>query len=341
MIATLPPQICIPVADAGQAGEARRAATRFAQSAGLDETTVGRVALVASELANNAERYGASGRLFVQALQSSGAGPAIEIIALDSGPGIADIGRSLRDGYSTGGTPGTGLGAVRRLSTLFDVWSLPERGTAVVSRISGGASNAGRTTASRFRWGAIALNAPREEVCGDTWRVIERDQEIYAMVADGLGHGPQACEAATQAAVAFEAGDFGDPAAFLEQAHRKLVGTRGAAIAAVRVSRDAIRYAGLGNIAGFSISADRSTGLVSQNGTLGVQVRRIQEVRHERSSPGLIVMHSDGLSGRWSLGDSPGLARRHPALIAAVLLRDCLRGKDDATVVVIGDHASD
>ena len=45
-------------------------------------------------------------------------------------------------------------------------------------------------------------------------------------------------------------------------------------------------------------------------------------------------MHSDGLTTHWTLERLPGLAARHPSLIAGVLYRDFKRGRDDVTVVV-------
>ena len=59
----------------------------------------------------------------------------VEILALDKGPGIRDLERSLRDGYSTAGGAGTGLGAISRLSSEFDVYSPPGKGTALLARI--------------------------------------------------------------------------------------------------------------------------------------------------------------------------------------------------------------
>ena len=96
-----------------------------------------------------------------------------------------------------------------------------------------------------------------------------------------------------------------------------------------------VRYAGVGNISGSILGGPSNRGLSSQNGTIGVQVRRVQEFQYEWPPRGVLVMHSDGLTNRWSLDAYQGLAARHPAIIAAALYRDCLRGRDDATVVVV------
>ncbi len=95
-----------------------------------------------------------------------------------------------------------------------------------------------------------------------------------------------------------------------------------------------VRFAGVGNIAGVVVSATGDTHLVSHNGTLGQEVRTVQEFTYPWSPESLLVVHSDGLENRWSLDVYPGITRRHPALAAGILYRDFARGRDDVTVVV-------
>jgi serine/threonine protein phosphatase PrpC len=187
-----------------------------------------------------------------------------------------------------------------------------------------------------YQWAAVSTPAPNELVCGDAWRVLERDGEIALLVADGLGHGPLAAEAADRAVEVFAAGAFDPPSLFFERAHRALGGSRGAAIAAAHVARHAVvHYAGVGNIAGSLVTGSQSRGMFSQNGTVGLQMRKPQQVDYEWPEAALLVMHSDGVSNRWSLEDYEGLIGRHPAVVAAILLRDFGRGRDDATVLVV------
>lgn len=327
-------QVFVPVAEKSQVGEARRAAVRVAEGAGLSETDCGKVAIVVTELANNLARYARQGRIFVQALPMVARRTAIEIVSIDRGPGMADVDRCLEDGFSTGGTPGNGLGAVRRLSDEFDIDSGTESGTVILSRIGSGlAIGVGR----RFQWAAVSVPAPRETVCGDTWRVEEREDEIRVMIADGLGHGPLAREAAEAAGVSFDDSPSGGPKAFLQMAHPKLQSTRGAAVAAGYASASAgtFAYAGVGNIAGTLLTTTERRGLMSRNGTLGAQMRTVHQQEYPWPAGWLLVMHSDGIQSRWTLDHRPGLFSRHPAVIAAVLLRDFARGPDDATVLVV------
>src|SRR4051794_9852535 len=85
----------IPVDDATQVGEARRAVAALVAALALDEETAGKIALVATELATNVARHGHGGRLLVRALNDG----AVEIVAIDKGPGLADVDRAMRDGY--------------------------------------------------------------------------------------------------------------------------------------------------------------------------------------------------------------------------------------------------
>ena len=322
----------VPVSEPSQVGEARRAAVRMADDAGLSETESGTVAVVVTELATNLSKFARDGRVLLQVLCRP-SGPCVEVLAIDAGPGMTDVARCLRDGYSTSGTPGTGLGAVRRMATEFDIYSRPGKGTVVLARVGGAC---GQALASGFQWAAVSAPAPHELVCGDAWRVVERDGEIALMVADGLGHGPLAAEAADRAGDVFAADGFDAPGIFCERAHRALSGSRGAALAAARVTRNSVvQYAGVGNIAGSLVTSSQSKGLFSQNGTVGLQMRKAHQLDYPWPERALLIMHSDGVSNRWSLDAYEGLIGHHPGVVAAVLLRDFGRGRDDATVVVV------
>lgn len=307
----------------------------MAESANLGEQACGEVAIVATEMATNLVRYGRRGQLFVKTVNEGGS-TLVELLAVDSGAGMTDVQRSLQDGVSTGGTPGTGLGAIRRLSQQFDIFSTPGKGTVVFARVGPRAQTASPVV-SAFQAAIVATAAPGEVVSGDAWHVVERDGNLAVMVADGLGHGPLAAAAADKAVAVFDEDPFRDgPAEFCERAHRALTGTRGAALACAHLSPSGrVTYAGVGNISGTIVVEQQSRGLASQNGTAGAQMRRAQALTYELPDRGVLVMHSDGVSNRWSLKEYPGLVARHAGVIAGVLYRDCLRGKDDATVVVI------
>lgn len=317
----------VPVTEPSQVGEARRVAAAMAAAAGLDEDARARVALVATEAATNIAKHGAQGELLVRTLATEPAG--IEILALDRGQGIGDVARALHDGFSTAGTSGTGLGAIRRQADGFDIYSSPGAGTAIVARIW---SRRARP-AQRLAVAGVSIAKHREDRCGDAWSVVERERDTLVMVADGLGHGELAADAASEMVRIFRGQAARAPREILEVAHIALRSTRGAAVAIAQLGRDGVRYAGIGNIAGTIVEPAGTRSLVSLNGIVGHELRRVQEFEYRWDASGLLVMFSDGLTTQWRLDAYPGLAARDPALVAGVLYRDFARGRDDVTVV--------
>lgn len=326
--------LALAVAEASQTGEARRQVIRFASTLGFDDTEAGKLAIVVTEVATNLVKHAKGGELLVRPLADERA-RGVEILALDGGPGIANIGASLRDGYSTTGTPGTGLGAVMRLAEQFDIHSQTGMGTAILARLWAGEK--GRSHARSLEIGGVCVQYPGETQYGDAWALCEQGPRHLILVVDGLGHGQPAADACREAVRAFHSNVSGAPRAILDAIHLALRSTRGAAaaVAEVDLARTQVRFAGVGNIAGVLVSgrgSDRH--LVSHNGTLGHEVRRIDEFTYPWLSDGLLVLHSDGLTSRWDLMRYVGLTERHPSLIAGVLYRDARRGRDDVTVVV-------
>ncbi|MBL1178294.1 ATP-binding SpoIIE family protein phosphatase [Pantanalinema sp. GBBB05] len=326
--------IALAIVDSSQAGEARRKAIALSRRLGFSEVEQGKVGLVVTEVANNLANHAVEGQLLLCALEQQGQA-GLQILALDRGPGIRDIGLCLQDGFSTAGTPGNGLGAMQRLSDLFEIYSLPEQGTAILCQIWVG-STLPRSSAG-LELGAVCLPKSGEEISGDSWSICALDQHRYLiLVADGLGHGTLAAHASLEAVRVFQEQSHCPPADILATAHQALRSTRGAAIAiaAIDIDQQTVVYAGIGNIAGCLCTAEQSTSMVSHNGTIGHELRKIQAFNYSWSSDKLLIMHSDGLRTQWRLDHYPGLCNQHPSLIAGVLYRDFNRGRDDVTVLV-------
>jgi anti-sigma regulatory factor (Ser/Thr protein kinase) len=327
----------LPVHDASQVGEARRATAAVAQEAELEEELIGRLSIVATEAATNLARHAKDGVLLVRCLVT-GRGVGMEVIAVDRGPGIADIGRALEDGFSTGGTMGSGMGAIRRQADEFDVYSQPGAGTVLVARLWARGATVRPAATEDLAAGVVCLPHPAEQACGDGWCVTRQDSRSSLLVVDGLGHGPSAAEAAEIAIGVFrERRDA--PAGMIEALHRALRGTRGAALAVAEVDAAAgrVHFAGVGNISAmlFSPGAKMSS-MPSHSGIVGHQMRKVQEFAYDWTPSSTLVMHSDGLATRWRMEQYPGLLGRDPSLLAAILHRDHTRGRDDVTVMVLG-----
>jgi anti-sigma regulatory factor (Ser/Thr protein kinase) len=325
----------VRVADPSGAGEARRMVARLALRMGFGETEAGRAAIVATELAGNLAKHTPSGGSFLAQPVERGGQPGLQMVALDQGPGMANVAMCLRDGYSTAGSPGTGLGAVQRQADAFDIHSSPGVGTAIVARVwSAPADEAPRTGAA---YGVVSVPKPGQDACGDGWAVAGVPGAERVLVVDGLGHGPDAARVAVEAARVFRLHAAGQPAEILERMHQALRSTRGGAAAVLAIDGAAgeLRFAGVGNIsASVSVGAE-SRSMMSHNGIVGHEMRKVQEISYPCPPGALLILHSDGITSRWALERYPGLTARDPAVLAAILLRDALRGTDDATVLAL------
>jgi anti-sigma regulatory factor (Ser/Thr protein kinase) len=323
----------VTVAEPSQVSAARRSGASIAGALDFDEVAAGKVALAVTEAGTNLLKHAGGGDVVLR-WRGDRAPAWVELLALDRGPGMGNVARCLEDGFSTTGSAGTGLGALKRLAAVFDVYSRPGFGTALVARLT--ASMAGAPTAPALEVEGIAVPKPGEEVCGDAFAEEPHAGGATLIVVDGLGHGGPAAEAARAAVAAFRGARGGRPAQRLEAVHQALRATRGAAVAIadVDVAAGVVRFAGLGNIAGRIHADEGGQNLVSQPGTAGHLARKIDEYTYPFPVGAVLVMHSDGLTAHYDLGRYPGLIQRHPALIAGVLLRDAGRGRDDAVVVV-------
>lgn len=330
----------VPIADRSDPAAARRLAEALAAAQGLEPAAVGRVAIVATELATNLVKHAGGGEMLLRALNEEGQG-GVEIVALDRGAGMKSVLECQRDGYSTSGSVGIGLGAVLRLGNMVDVYSWPGRGTAVLARVTAAPPGA-RADRPSIGVGGICVSMSGQESCGDDWAVARDGAGTNIVVADGLGHGPSAAEAARQAVRVFHERVAQSPGDVLEATHAALRATRGAAVAVVAIDagRALVRFAGVGNIGATVVSAVGTRSLVSHNGIVGHRMRTVQEFTCPWPSDGLAVLHSDGLQTHWKLDAYPDLAQRHPSLIAGVLYRDFARGRDDVTVVVAKQFAA-
>ena len=324
----------IAISDQSQIAAARRSAEALARELGFNEIRAGRVAIVATEMASNIYKHATRGDLLATRFADS-SGRGIELLALDKGPGIADVAQALVDGYSTAGSPGTGLGAIRRQADIFDIYSRPGAGTVTMARILG--EGEASAAAADGELGIIVVPYPGEVECGDSWAFGSKSGAPSLFAVDGSGHGPHAASAARSAVDAFEKGDQKDSVRIMETIHRALAPTRGAAIAVARVDRPArvVRFSGIGNIAGALVSEGATKRMVSLNGTAGHVAPRVREFVYPYSGAVTIILHSDGVSAKWDLAAYPGLAACRPSVIAGVLGRDFRRSNDDALIAVL------
>lgn len=306
--------------------EARRVAVSCAEALRMNETAVGKTALAATELTTNLVKHGTGGALLI-----GSEGDAMVLVAIDKGDGIAHLERAMSDGYSTAGSAGQGLGAIRRASSFFDLYSMPEAGTAVMAVIGGSMS-----TAHSIEIAGVCIPIAGETEAGDGWVAIRDGEGVTITVADGLGHGIAAAEAANGALrVARERASVPIDE-MLRDMHAALRSTRGAAVSIARIDAAAmkIEFAGVGNVGGAVIDDQQIRRMVSQPGIVGHELRKVQIFTYPWSASATVIMQSDGIGTAWNVDHYPGLLHHTAAVAASVIYRDYCRGTDDATVVV-------
>jgi len=316
------------VEDASAVAGCRGAAAALASRLEFPAARTGQLALAVTEAASNLHKHASAGALLL-CVNRAGQAPGIDLVTIDSGPGLPDVRAALRDGHSTAGTLGIGLGAIRRLADFCDLYSVPGHGTALAARF-----HPERAPAAA-RWAGLVRPITGETECGDAYGAIQAGGTVTAVLCDGLGHGPLAAAAAAEGVAAVLDEPAGEPAALLGRAHRRMAGTRGGAVGIVQVGEGVARFAGLGNVAASILGDGGRKSMLSIPGIAGQQARAIRQFEYEAPAGAAVILHSDGISRRWEAAALPGVAARDPLLIAAVLLAAAGIHRDDAGVLVL------
>lgn len=333
----------ILVPDKSFASIAKRDIKRIAEGIGLSDNEVGRLNIVVSEMVSNLAKHSTQGggEFLVRELGEPHKG--IEVICLDNGPGMTDPVKMQEDGISTFGSAGEGLGAIKRQSDVFDLYSQHGIGTVILSRVYKGAKDTLATQdSSPIEIGYVLVPKPNETLCGDGLAIVEKHKDLYLLTLDGLGHGENAHEASQQAVQAFTSTPALLPADALRHIHQSIKRTRGAVgfVANISAGNSRMSYCGVGNIAGKLYVQEGPKGnpyknIISYNGILGHNIpNTLNNHEQEWGRKGLLILHSDGLKSRWDLSKYHGLTRHLPTTVAAVLYKDNSRQTDDTLIVV-------
>lgn len=339
--------LSIEINDEAQVGRARRGVHEYAARLGFTEKELAEIDIVVQELGTNAATY-ATQNSWLHYTTTAGRNVGLELFYWDTGPGIYNIDRAVRDGVSTSGSLGTGLGAIRRLMDQFDIYSTV-RTTSKLSLQSSRRTSHGTAILAR-KWKAgtrpelYSMNRigvwsrphPGEQTNGDAYLIKTHGARTLFAVIDGLGHGHGAKQAADTAIDSLNEW-AGEP---LEEvfaaAHAVLRATRGAVMGAVIIddAREEMHYAGVGNVSARVFNAPEHITPIASNGTLGARMGRVRVWTQKWSEASMFVMTSDGLSESWDINSYPNLLDRNPQLLAGILMRDYGRANDDATVLV-------
>jgi anti-sigma regulatory factor (Ser/Thr protein kinase) len=316
------------VEEPSAAAACRSAAQGLAARLQFPAARTDQLVLAVTEAATNLHKHARQGTMLLR-ITRDGDGPGVEMVTIDAGPGLSDARAALRDGHSTSGSLGIGLGAIQRLADFYDLYSVPGKGTALVARFWPAPREAAPPYAGLVR------PITGETECGDAFGAAETERGITGVLCDGLGHGPLAATAALEAVATVLDDPEAEPAALVERAHRRLTSTRGGAIGVVQVTGSVVWFAGLGNIAATILAGGARKGMISVPGIVGHQARSIRQFEYAAAPGAALVLHSDGISARWDAAALPGLNARDPLVIAATLLALAGSHRDDAGVLVL------
>ncbi len=319
---------------------AKREITKIAAAIDFSDEQKGKIDIIVSELTSNLIKHNAvNGEILVKQIEENNC-KGLEIICVDNGPGMADPQRMMEDGVSTYGSKGEGLGAIKRLSTDFDLYSQPSIGTFILSRLYTKAENAlSISNHPKLKMDVKVVMVPKsgEKLCGDGFSVMQMENQIAIFASDGLGHGNDANLASEEAASVFNSCNKSSPSDVLKVIHNSIRKTRGvvAGLANIDFRTDTVAYCGIGNISAKIVYPEGSKNLISYNGTVGhIIPNTVNNHFFNWQKSAIMILHSDGLKSRWDLTKYPGIEKHDTSVIAAVLYKDNTRVIDDAMVLV-------
>jgi anti-sigma regulatory factor (Ser/Thr protein kinase) len=296
----------------------------------FSEKQIAEIDIIVSEVTSNMIKHAGGGELLYRFLDDN-----FEIISIDNGPGIADPARMMKDGVSTTKTLGHGLGAIKRLSSLSQIYSIPGWGTILYSLIKKHAEPLEKK--SHLDVKAVFINKPREEVCGDGYWIKHTAAATIVFFGDGLGHGPYAKEAVDTAGEFFFDNNDTDPVEILRQMHEKIRRTRGlvGTVAVCNKVSGEWRICGIGNILTRLYSGLQYKNFMPYNGVVGLNIPKSMSPSVAPSEKNQhLIMCSDGIQTRWDLNKYPAIFKYDNTVLAAAIYKDFTRGNDDSSVLI-------
>jgi anti-sigma regulatory factor (Ser/Thr protein kinase) len=305
---------------------------------GYSEVAREHMELVCKEMVTNQTKY-AGGAGLVQIWELRHPVPAIDLFAIDFGPGITNLPAAMEDGYTTSGTMGKGLGAIRRLANESEFYTVPAgvaadapwHGTAVWARFYA----KGGPEVDSFQIGRYLRAYHDGPHNGDCLGVHGGRGHLRWLHMDGLGHGVEAestvsglCDLSDQAAGLQD---------FMADLSDRLRGSRGAVALTgeVDAAGQGARICGVGDMNAYLICNGDRRNITFSPGVLGHAHRSFEETTVGFPPHALLITCSDGIRRNWALSSFPSLWRLHPQLIALLLGQVLGRGNDDKSLFAI------
>lgn len=307
---------------------------RAATEAGLSAQRTNELDLIVAEMTSNLYKYSDDGEILMGIFPNGGS-PYIEILSIDNGPGMINPSRMMQDGVSTSNTLGHGLGSMKRLSDTFELYSQIGWGTIALSRVYNDPEQAKVTNAVTMR--PIVVAKPGETTSGDGFVYKKTDKYLKIMLADGLGHGPEANKAINEAAAAFKICPDMSPTETLRFIHNLIKKTRGAVInvVAFEFATKTWTTAGIGNIAARFHGPITFKNHMSYNGIVGHNIpNTINDQAYPSDQYNHVMLCSDGIKTRIDLAKYPQMYKYDLTILAAAIYKDHARRTDDMSVVI-------
>lgn len=308
----------------------------LAEEAGFDSKKLADIDLIVSEMTSNLHKYAKEGEILA-GLFMEGGNHYMEIISIDHGPGMALPHKMVEDGISSANTMGMGLGSMKRLSDKFDMYSMPDWGTILLSRIYKKDPAADLTETKKVEIRPLVITMPGQNKSGDGSYHKLTDQYFKLLVADGLGHGEEANHAVNEAVKAFRSCPYHSPSEIIKYIHKSIRGTRGMVATVVVFDLHSRKWsvAGVGNITMRMNNFMEVKNLMSHNGIIGLNIpNKINDQEVVYNDFHQVTLCSDGIKARWELSKFSGINRCDMSIQAAAIYKDYARHTDDMSVVM-------
>lgn len=303
--------------------------------------------LVAAEMISNQIKY-SGGRGMLQIWQQPG--PMLDIVALDFGPGIANLAQAQQDGYSSSKTLGKGLGTIKCLSFESGIYTVPEspvsseqaawhgcvfwsRFCPVQTRLSVSESPPG--TRARIKTGLFTRAFSNDRYNGDRIYMEQAGSRLRSLHLDGLGHGVLAQQATEGLADLLFLDE--DVTKVIKLIDRQLKTTRGAVALLSELDLDLARaqILGVGDMSAYAYVDGQLQTMTFAPGILGKEHKTPRPMPLMLKKTSVFITASDGMRRGWNMSSFPGLLYQHPQLIAYVLGNIMGRVSDDQSVCVM------
>ncbi|WP_121810295.1 ATP-binding protein [Mucilaginibacter kameinonensis] len=307
---------------------------RLATEAGINANRINELDLIVAEMTSNLYKYSDDGEILMGTFANGGS-PYVELISIDNGPGMANPARMMVDGVSTTKTLGHGLGSMKRLSDIFELYSQPGWGTIVLSRVYSDPEKVKVSDEVIMR--SIVVSKPGEKTSGDGFVYKKNDKYLKMMLADGLGHGPEANKAINEAAAAFKVFPDYSPTETLRFIHGNIKKTRGAVINIVGYNFGEKKWssAGIGNIAARMFGPVNFKNHMSYNGIVGHNIpNTMNDQQYPADEFNQVMLCSDGIKTRIDMAKYPLMYKYDLSVLAAAIYKDHARKNDDMSVII-------